>query len=191
VNTLVGLSGSFFAARRAVCENWADDLQSDFNTVFNTVRKGLKAIADDEVIGYYKNIHKTQSEFARKVRTLVRGITVFFRAREMWNPFRYGLFSWQLFSHKFMRWATPFFLLSFLALSAVGAAWRHPPSQILLLAQGFFYGAAVLAFAFPPLRNSSLLKLAYFFTEVNAAILVAWKKYLEGERIKAWEPSRR
>ena len=33
VNTLVGMSGSFFAARREVCKNWATDLQSDFNTL--------------------------------------------------------------------------------------------------------------------------------------------------------------
>ena len=33
VNGLVGLSGSFFAARREVCRRWAADRQSDFNTL--------------------------------------------------------------------------------------------------------------------------------------------------------------
>ena len=41
VNTLVGLSGSFFAARRSVSQGWAPDLQSDFNTLLNTVRADL------------------------------------------------------------------------------------------------------------------------------------------------------
>src|SRR5215207_8388622 len=56
VNTLVGLSGSFFAARRSVCLNWAPDLQSDFNTLLNSVRAGLRGVTDPESIGYYKNL---------------------------------------------------------------------------------------------------------------------------------------
>ena len=50
VNTLVGLSGSFFAARRQVCENWATDLQSDFNTLLNSVKLGLRGISDPNSI---------------------------------------------------------------------------------------------------------------------------------------------
>ena len=56
VNTLVGLSGSFFAARREVCRNWATDLQSDFNTLLNSVKLGLRGVSDPESIGYYKNM---------------------------------------------------------------------------------------------------------------------------------------
>ena len=48
VNTLVGLSGSFFAARRAVCLNWVTDLQSDFNTLLNSVKLGLRGVSDPE-----------------------------------------------------------------------------------------------------------------------------------------------
>src|SRR5262245_29543986 len=45
-HSLVGLSGSFFAARRDVCRNWASDLQSDFNTLLNSVRDGLRGVSD-------------------------------------------------------------------------------------------------------------------------------------------------
>ena len=57
-NTLVGLSGSFFAARREVCKKWAIDLQSDFNTLLNSIKMGLKGISDPKSIGYYKNISR-------------------------------------------------------------------------------------------------------------------------------------
>lgn len=40
-NSVVGLSGSFFAARREVCREWAVDLQSDFNTLINSIKIGL------------------------------------------------------------------------------------------------------------------------------------------------------
>jgi len=52
VNTLVSLSGSFFAARREVCQNWAVDLQSDFTTLLNAVKMGLRGVSDPDSIGY-------------------------------------------------------------------------------------------------------------------------------------------
>ena len=46
VHSLVGLSGSFFAARREVCRNWAADRQSDFSTLLNAVDLGLRGVLD-------------------------------------------------------------------------------------------------------------------------------------------------
>lgn len=191
VNSLVGLSGSFFAARSEVCRDWADDLQSDFNTVLNSIKKGYRAVADDDVIGYYKNIKKGQSEFHRKVRTMVRGITVFFRTLDLLNPFRYGLFAWQLFSHKLMRWLVPFFLLALLAVSAAAAAAGDTNGRVFLALQAASYAAVIAAGVWPALQKIPPIKIAYFFIEANLAAAFAWAKYLRGERIKLWEPSKR
>ncbi|MFV9645052.1 MAG: glycosyltransferase family 2 protein [Desulfobacterales bacterium] len=111
VNTLVGLSGSFFAARREICKDWAIDLQSDFNTLLNSIKLGLKGISDPNSIGYYQNIADEKKEFNRKARTVLRGISVLMRNFSLLNPIKYGLFSWQLFSHKLCRWFVPFFLI--------------------------------------------------------------------------------
>ncbi|MGH9894714.1 MAG: glycosyltransferase family 2 protein, partial [bacterium] len=111
VNSLVGLSGSFFAARREVCRNWAADRQSDFNTLLNAVEMDLRGVLDPESPGYYRNILDDQQEFQRKVRTVVRGIAVFAANLRMLNPLRYGLFSWQLLSHKLCRWLVPFAMI--------------------------------------------------------------------------------
>src|SRR5262249_7258078 len=108
VNSLVGLSGSFFAARREVCRRWAPDRQSDFNTLLNSVALGLRGVQDVQSIGYYRNIVDDRREFSRKVRTVVRGLFVLGSRTGMLNPFRYGLFAWQLASHKLCRWLVPF-----------------------------------------------------------------------------------
>lgn len=202
VNTLVGLSGSFFAARKEVCQNWAPDLQSDFNTVLNSAKMGLRGISDPASIGYYKNIADEKKEFNRKVRTVLRGISVFMRNLALLNPFRYGLFSWQLFSHKLCRWMVPFFLLlaffSNFVLVLKGSSILY---QFLFILQIVFYSAALVyhwigrvhavseKFATSPIIN--LLKIPYYFSIVNASILVAWIKYLKGERATFWEPSKR
>lgn len=190
VNTLVGLSGSFFAARREVCQDWAIDLQSDFNTVLNSVKTGRRGVSDPDSIGYYKNIVDEKKEFDRKVRTVLRGISVFMRGLPLLNPFKYGLFSWQLFSHKLCRWMVPFALLvgfvSNLLLISYSAFYL---STFIL--QLLFYTVAFGGVWFTRFPGRYFLKIPSFFVLVNLSILMAWCRYFQGERLLAWEPSQR
>jgi cellulose synthase/poly-beta-1,6-N-acetylglucosamine synthase-like glycosyltransferase len=190
-NSLVGLSGSFFAARREVCKGvWSDDLQSDFNTVLNSVLMGLRAVSDPSAIGYYRNISDEKKEYDRKVRTVLRGIAVFMRSLHLLNSFRYGLFSWQLFSHKLCRWLVPFALSTMLACNIL-LAGRNGFYQATLCLQILFYGAGVIGWVFPNLIRAGIGKIPTFFLVVNASIVHAWYRYVRGDRIVGWQPSER
>ncbi len=193
VNTVVGLSGSFFAARRIVCNDWAKDLQSDFNTLLNSIKKGLIGISDPESIGYYKNISDEKEEFSRKVRTVLRGLSVFFKSISVLNPFRYGFFSWQIFSHKLCRWMVPFFLI--LNLISNGILMLDSLFYFFLFGiQLFFYGIALSYHAQvfnEKFSGISIIKIPYYFSVVNLSILTAWFKLIKGERSIFWEPSKR
>jgi len=186
VNSLEGLRGSFFAARRGVCRHWAPDRQSDFNTLLNAVDMGLRGVLDPESAGYYRNIVDDRREFERKVRTVVRGISVLAANRRMLNPVRYGLFSWQLMSHKLCRWLVPFCMM-LACLSNALLVSRSPLYVTTLLFQLGFYAAA-LAGIWMGLR---ILKMPSFLLLVNLAILTAWFRYARGERITSWNPSER
>lgn len=190
VNTLVGLSGSFFAARRAVCRYWATDLQSDFNTLLNTVKMGLRGVSDPQSIGYYANILNETEEFDRKVRTVLRGITVLMRNVAILNPLRYGLFSWQVFSHKLCRWLVPFWvILAFLTnLLLMSKSMLYFG---LFIAQVCFYGLALLHVYWDSFSMSRLGRIAGFFLMTNASIFRAWLNYMTGERMVKWSPSKR
>jgi len=190
VNTLVGLSGSFFAARRTVCQNWAPDLQSDFNTLLNSVRMGLRGVADPESVGHYKDLADQQKEYERKVRTIVRGISVFMRSLSLLNPFRYHLFAWQLFSHKLCRWLVPFAMIAALAANAVLASSSRL-YQGMLSVQLAFYTLAVSYLATKRLPAVGILRIPSFFVMVNVSILDAWFRYFRGQRIVSWSPSKR
>lgn len=190
VNTLVGLSGSFFAARRGVCQNWAPDLQSDFNTLLNSVRVGLRGVADSDSVGFYRNLADQRKEYERKVRTVVRGISVFMRSLSLLNPIRYHLFAWQLFSHKLCRWLVPFAMIIALITNGVLAA-SSGFYQATLLAQATFYALALAYIATRRIPSLGLLRLPSFFVMVNVSILDAWVRYLRGERIVSWNPSKR
>ena len=188
-NTLVGLSGSFFAARREVCRDWATDLQSDFNTLLNSIRLGLRGVSDQESIGYYKNIANEKKEFDRKVRTVLRGISVFMKSLPLLNPFKYGILSWQLLSHKLCRWLVPFGMLIALGTNIL-LAFNSLFYSVALVIQIAFYGFA-LAGMYLASFSRGILKLPFFFVSVNYAILNAWFKYISGERMVRWTPSQR
>jgi glycosyltransferase involved in cell wall biosynthesis len=186
VNSLVGLSGSFFAARREVCRNWAADRQSDFNTLLNGVEIGLRGVVDPKSVGYYKNIVDDRREFHRKVRTVVRGICVLAANVRMLNPVRYGLFSWQLLSHKVCRWLVPFFMILACLSNAVLISHSALYLAAFLMQLGFY--AAALGGIWTGLR---VLRIPSFLLLVNVAILTAWFRYARGERITSWTPSER
>jgi glycosyltransferase involved in cell wall biosynthesis len=190
VNSLVGLSGSFFACRKDVAFPWAANLQSDFNTLLNSIRKGLRGVSDPTCIGYYKNIRVEEQEFGRKVRTIVRGIAVLMANLDLLNPFRYGPFSWQLFSHKLCRWLVPLFLLTAIISSAFLSS-QQPLYAFILAAQVSFYGAAGSCFVNKRLLSRQLIKVPFYFTIANLAIVVAWCEYLAGKRYAMWQPSHR
>lgn len=188
VYSLVGLSGSFFAARKEVCRDFSGEVQSDFRTLLSSMKLGLRGVCDPRAIGSYLNIADEKQEFTRKVRTVLRGLTVFFKHLEFLNGLRYGLFSYQYFCHKLLRWLVPFFLLGGL-LSNVGLAWSSMFFLLVLIGQLFFYGVALYGWVTHSLRGA--LKIPMYFLVVNAAIALAWWQYLTGKRVVLWTPSER
>lgn len=190
-NTLVGLSGSFFAARRAVCMRWDIEVCSDFGVALNCAALGLKAVSDRSLIGYYRNLADPNREYTRKVRTVLRGMGGLVFRREVLNPFKFGVFSFQVFSHKVMRWAVPW-LLVVSEICAIVLARDGSLLHLLMVESLTLLCLSPLVVRwFPVLRRYSLLRLAAFFIEVNAAILHATLMLLKGQDIKAWEPSKR
>lgn len=191
VHSLVGVSGSFFAARSIVCQRaWSENLQSDFNTVLNSVRAGLRGVADQDSPGYYKNITDERKEGDRKVRTVLRGISVFMKSLGLVNPIQYPFFAWQLVSHKLCRWLVPFAMLAALITNAILTA-VFGSYQLLLAFQVAFYAVAFSGLCWGSLLRLPPVKLSAFFMMVNVSIFKAWIRYWSGERLVAWEPSKR
>ena len=189
VNTLVGLSGSLFAARREVCQDWATGLQSDFNTLLNTVKVGLRGVSDPTSIGFYKNLEDEQKEFERKVRTVLRGISVVMNSLPLLNPFQYRLFAWQLFSHKICRWLVPFAMV--LAFVSSGYLMFSSPVYVVPFAMQFVLYAIGLGGMWLDFSKHRLLNIPAFLVIANVSILNAWYRYLKGERLISWTSSER
>ena len=187
---LVGLSGSFFAVRKSILGTWDPGIPSDFACALKTVQAGMIAVSNPRVHGIYKDVADPGKEYGRKVRTAIRGMTAVLRLAEVLNPLRYGLFSFQVWSHKVMRWLVPWFLLGLLIsswwLAEAGTIYR---AAFWLQCAG--YAAVVLTHWIPALRAATVLRLGYYFVQANVALATAGIQLLAGKRIVVWTPSAR
>lgn len=190
VASIVGASGSFYAQRRTLVRPFQPGLAPDFLSVLNTVEQGYRALTEPAARGYMTAVARPDQEFQRKVRTLLRGIATLFAKPVLLNPLRYGRFAWLLLSHKLIRWLVPFMLVA--ALLANLGLYDEGLYGVLLALQIGFYGLAALAYhGIGDLQDNPLGRIALFFVMVNMAILVAWIRYLKGERQELWTPSER
>jgi len=190
VHSIVGASGSLYAQRSHLCDSFEEGMAPDFLSVLKTVEKGYRAVTEPSAFGTMLSLKKTRDEFNRKVRTLIRGMTALFYKSNLLNPFKFGIFSLELLSHKIMRWLVPFFLVS-LFLSNL---FLLDGNMYLLffISQCLFYLTALIAVLKYMNFNKKLYgNVALYFTTVNAAILYAWFKYLSGVRQDIWDPSKR
>jgi glycosyltransferase involved in cell wall biosynthesis len=187
---LVGLSGSFFAARKAVCSEWDIHSPSDFNTALNCARAGHRAVTAPDVLGFYKDLKDPQKEYQRKVRTVLRGITAIARHRDVLSFARFQWFAVQVWSHKILRWGVPWFLLALLLVSC-SVAGHGGIYGLALLAQLAFYGVAIAAHLNEAVRQNAAARIVYFFVQANIAIADACLRYWSGKRMTTWQPSAR
>lgn len=189
-NSIVGLSGSFFAARKIVCDDFSGNMQSDFRTVLSSIKKGLRCIIDPKAFGYYVDIKGKSKEFDRKVRTVLRGLTVYFNHTELLNIFKYGFFSYQYFCHKLLRWTVPALLVIAL-LSNAALSVNSFFYLVILFLQVLFYGMALINIVTNRDYSLSIANIPKYFLVVNASIAMAWWKYIRRQRIVLWNPSER
>ena len=194
LGSTVSFGGCLFAARKDVLKDFASDLQSDFRTALQTVTNGYQAVIDISAVAEFADAKDPSKEYNRKHRTVVRGINNLFHHLYLLNPFKYGMFSYQLFCHKLLKWMVPFFMIgtffSNLALVIVStteltqAFWT-----ILAIAQSLFYVTGGISW-YKQSKNS-YLKIVAFFVMSNLAILHSWVKYTMGERFVTWTPTKR
>ena len=187
---VVGLSGSFFAARREACDHWDVLTDGDFNVARNCVRMGLVAISDPAVVGCYSDIKNPDQEYYRKVRTVIRGITAIPRHAWVLNPLKAGLFAFQVWSHKIMRWGVPWFMLVF-AVSTLMLQGQAMVYTIALLAQLGFYTVALAGWMFERMQQNTIVRIVFYFVQTNLALAHAAVAFLSGKRMTAWNPTRR
>ena len=188
--SIAGASGCLYAVRRSDCRPFRAGMAPDFLSVLDIVRGGKRALCEPSAHGYMSATSSARGEFARKKRTILRGMTALFANASLLSPLKYPAFSFILASHKLLRWLAPLALVG--ALSASMQLGDQFPYGLALQAQVVLYGLAFLGLALPGLAVRWLpIRICAFFVLVNAAAAAALALWLTGIRQEVWEPTRR
>lgn len=194
IGNLSGVSGCLYAIKKELLVDIPDDLIDDFYLPLQVIKQGKRVISEPEGIALVKRVANFKEEFRRRRRTTLGALEVFFCELGLLNPFRYGFFSLELLSHKLLRWLIPFILSLILLINLF--LWGEHFIFKLTLVTGIFSITIALVYRLL-LANKRLSGLFSFFESifyfylVNLAILLAWVKFLLGQREIIWEPSER
>ncbi len=176
--------------RRSSFARLRQDLIDDFVIAAEMRLRGLRTVYDPEAVATESANERGRDEFRMRVRVIEQTITALLRYRQALNPWRHGLYAFQLLSHKALRYAVPWLLLAALAAN-IPLASRAEFYQFTLLAQAALYGAALAGWIASGLKiNAGPLALPYYFTLANAASIVALLKFLRGQNHVVWTPVR-
>jgi len=190
LSSCVGADGALFAVRRSLIPELRSVDINDLVIPLNIVKGGLRGVFEHRAFCVERTSPVPGGEFGRQVRITSRTIRALVHYWELFNPIRFGMFSFQLFSHKVCKLIVPFLLLFLLGSNAMLLA-RGPVYAVIFSAQIVLYllslqdrtGARGLGL-------QRLVPMIHAFVTVNAAILQGWLKYLQGETYTVWKTAR-
>ena len=174
----VGVYGWATMVRKSLCRPIpAETINDDYILGTRPFRWGYSAVYEPRALSW-TTVEPAGVEFTRRTRISRGNIQSFFMMPDVFLP-KYGTKAWVLFSHKFLRWFTPFLMLAMLAGSAL--MWHVPFFRVVLLLQLLVYASTPLV---PVVRGvgRKLLFLQYF-AWANVAQLVGYWQYFFGRRL--------
>ncbi len=190
IRTITGCCGCIYSVRRALYTPLPPDIISDLVEPLTILEKGHRIVFEPEAIAYEETTERAAEEFNMRIRVITRGMRGLLYMRTLLNVFRYGFVSFQLISHKLLRWLVPVFMLA--AFAANAALLGRPFYNATFALQAAFYVLAVAGWLAERLDvRVKILSVPLYFSTVNIAAVIAMYRVWKGHRAVTWETVRR
>lgn len=189
--TVVGAAGELFSIRTELYEPAGDHvLLDDFIISLKVCRKGYRVQYEPDAYALETPSSSLREERKRKVRISAGAFQSMAMLKDLLNPFKYPLLSFQYISHRVLRWTLcplllPVILIINIILVAQGASALYSG---LLLCQALFYVTAMAGWLLAN-RNikSKLLYVPYYFLFLNVSLYQGFFRHLKGQQSVLWD----
>lgn len=199
LNSAVGAAGELFAIRTELFEKVEQDtILDDFIISLRIAQKGFRIAYSPNAYAEETASLNVNEELKRKIRIAAGGIQTIFRLKSLFNPFKFGLLTWQYLSHKVLRWTLAPVSLFLLPILNIAILVENSFFQTLnfyslfLVLQMFLY---LLVFVGWYLENNKLrlkfLFIPYYFVAINYAEIRGILRFLKGKQAVTWEKAKR
>lgn len=188
VGSIVGVDGGVDAVRRQLYRPMRADQLPDFVLPLTVVEQGYRVIFEPKAELTEETLTSESSEYRMRVRVALRALWALWDKRSLLNPFRSGVFAWQLWSHKLLRY------MSFIPLAVAAVTnWLllagHPAYLAGVVGQGVFAVFVIAALVGPScVGRSALGRYCLYFALLNWASAVAFVRFVRGQKQVLWQP---
>ena len=188
IGSVVGVDGGIDSMRKALYQPMNEDQLPDFVQPLKVVEQGYRVVYEPEAVLMEQALNTAKDEYRMRVRVTLRALWALYDLRQLLSFRRNPLFTWQLWSHKLLRYLCFLFLLlafisNFFLLNA-GAVF-----QLLFALQCVLYSFALIL---PLLEARGLapspLGFIRYFVLLNLACAHAFGKFLFRRKQITWTP---
>jgi cellulose synthase/poly-beta-1,6-N-acetylglucosamine synthase-like glycosyltransferase len=184
VHSVTGGNGAIYATRRAAYLIVDPIMGHDLSFPFNLVKRGWLAVYAPEARASEKMVPSIEGEFARKRRMMSHTWPIVIRGR-MLDPRGYGpAYALMIFSHRALRYLTPFLHVTVLAASV--ALRRRGPIYVGALAVQLALLGAAAAAREVPVRP---LLVARYYVLTTASLAAGLWDWVRRGTSAGWEPA--
>jgi cellulose synthase/poly-beta-1,6-N-acetylglucosamine synthase-like glycosyltransferase len=188
VHSVVGVDGGVDAVRKELYRTMRPDQLPDFVLPLRVIEQGYRVVYEPEAVLREAALKAGADEYRMRVRVSLRALWALWDLRRLLNPFRYGVFAWQLLSHKVLRYLSIFFLVGLLLSSAL-LSRKNSFYTAAFVCQAVFYAMALISILAQKLsQKAGLLYIPYYFTLINVAAGHSLLKFLLGKKQVIWTP---
>jgi len=184
LNAVLGANGAIYAVRRPLFPALPGDLITDDFVIPMKVRAGgHRVIYDPEAVATEEAPASLGSEFRRRVRIGAGNWQALAQCASLLLPQK-GFVAFSYWSHKVLRWATPFLLV---AAFAASLTLTGPLGRVVLGVQIAFYLTALTGYVLPRFHvPAGPLRLPAYFVAINAALAAGLLRGALGRQRAAW-----
>lgn len=192
IGSCVGADGALFAIRKHLYTSLKDSDINDFVIPLQVIRQGFKGVFEENAFCTEKSAGDPRGEFQRQIRITNRTLRALMNNIALLNPLAYGIFSFELFSHKVAKFSSPFFVILLVLSTVVLASSGGAGYQVLLMAEAALFLLALSEYGTRSFnRLSRLSSISSTFVIINLAIMGGWLQFIKGETYTTWSPVKR
>ena len=185
---LTAVTGAMLAVRRSSYRSVPPSASMDHLLPLYVREKGGEVVYVPGAVATDRPISGLREQFRNRSRTASRGIRANLSMAGRLAPWRHPRAALSIWSHKLLRWATPWLILAVLAAGLIEASRGSRAAAIVIavLAVGALAAAVGQLLASSGRRPPRLLAFFRAFAIVNVAFARAWVDVFSGRRIEAW-----
>ncbi len=187
VSSCVGADGAIFAIRKELYIPLGANDINDFIIPLNVIKQCKRVVLDENIYCIEETTKGIKNIYNRQVRITTRTAWAIRRNIDLLNIFKYGSFSYFLFSHKVLRLLTPLFLLTAFILN-IFILNESPIFIATLIGQLLFWLAGLIGLS--GIGKGSLISICKYFLITFAAQFVGCIRMAVGIEDIMWTPKR-